>query len=456
MSWTSTQSAEPDRKVYGVTELTRRIKAALEERIGAVWVEGELSNVRQPASGHYYFTVRDENAQLAAVLFRGHQRQLGFKPADGLLVRAFGDLTVYERGGNYQLVVRCLEEAGKGLLQARFEALKAKLLQEGLFDPSRKRPIPMLPRHLGVVTSPTGAAIRDILNVVTRRFPNLHLVVVPVKVQGEGAAREIADGIDLLNARGGMDAMIVGRGGGSMEDLWCFNDEIVARAIARSRIPVISAVGHEIDFTISDFVADLRAPTPSAAAELVVARKNAFEDALSALDGRLVRRLRQVVERAGARLRAAAGCYVFREPGNLARQYRQRLENIGIRMRHRAVDRIREGHQRMDAARMRLERDIHGAARDGLRRIENAGVTLHHAMTLACRNARQELEGIEGRLQALNPLAVLKRGYSVTSDEDGRIVRSAGMVRQGQRILTRVHEGRIESEVTGTGSKGGV
>ena len=448
MPWDSPEKADETRKVYRVTELTRLIKTALEKTFGEVWVEGDLSNVRQPSSGHYYFTIKDENAQISAVLFRGNQRRLRFKPVDGLLVRAFGELTVYERSGNYQVIVRCLEEAGKGALQARFEALKEKLDKEGLFDTSRKQPIPMLPRHVGVVTSPTGAAIRDVLNVVTRRFPNLHLVIAPARVQGAGAAQEIAAAIDLLNERGGLDVMIVGRGGGSMEDLWCFNEEIVARAIAGSRIPVISAVGHEIDFTISDFTADLRAPTPSAAAELVVECKDAFESKLDTMGSRLLRCLNQSVEQARARLRAAESCYVFREPGNLVRQYRQRLENLNMRMQQLPVAGIRDGHQRLDSAQTRLEREIREAVLGGLRRIENVGLSMRHAVAMKCRNSRQELEGIEGRIGALNPLAVLKRGYSVTSDEKGQAIRSAGSVRKGQRILTRVHEGRIESEVT--------
>ena len=275
-----------ERRVLTVTELTRLIKAALESEVGTVWVEGEVSNLRQPSSGHLYFTVKDANAQITAVLFRGDQQRLKFKPRDGLQVRVYGEISVYERSGNYQIIVRVLEEAGKGALQAKFEELKEKLQKEGLFDPARKKAIPLLPRHVGVVTSPTGAAIHDILNVISRRFPNLHLVLAPVKVQGEGAAREIAAAIEFLNRRGGFDVLIVGRGGGSLEDLWCFNEEIVARAIAASRIPVISAVGHEIDFTISDFVADLRAATPSAAAELVVGRKDAFEGTLDELTRR--------------------------------------------------------------------------------------------------------------------------------------------------------------------------
>ncbi|OGV74134.1 MAG: exodeoxyribonuclease VII large subunit, partial [Lentisphaerae bacterium RIFOXYA12_FULL_60_10] len=257
-------------KALTVTELTRRIRAALEQGIGPVVVEGEVSNVRRPSSGHCYFTLKDETAQIAAVLFRGVLETLRIVPKDGLQVRVRGELTVYEKNGNYQILVRHLEETGRGSLQARFEQLKSRLQQEGLFDAARKRPLPVLPRHIGIVTSPTGAAIRDILQVLSRRFPNLHVLVAPVRVQGDGAAEAIAAAIDRLNQRADLDVLIIGRGGGSLEDLWAFNEEVVARAVFRSRLPVISAVGHEIDFTISDFVADVRAPTPSAAAEIVV------------------------------------------------------------------------------------------------------------------------------------------------------------------------------------------
>ena len=284
----------------------------------------------------------------------------------------------------------------------------------------------MLPQHIGIVTSPTGAAIRDILNVLNRRFPNLHIVLAPVRVQGEGAAQEVAEAIDLLNARGGLDVLIVGRGGGSLEDLWCFNEEVVARAIARSRIPVISAVGHEIDFTISDFVADLRAPTPSAAAELVVNNKEAFEDQLAQTAAALVRALRQSWLEARNRFLAAAGSYVFREPANLVRLYRERLESCNQRMRRRLEDQVRQVQQRLDDLAPRLPQ------------------RLTAAMTLW----RQEVHALGRQLAALSPLAVLQRGYSITSATDGAVVRSAGEVRAGERLVTRVARGSLESEVT--------
>jgi len=277
------------RAVLTVSELTARLREALEERFPAVWVEGEISNYRLYGSGHAYFTLKDADAQLRAVLFRNRMRRIRFEPTDGLHVMAFGSIEVYPQRGEYQLVVELLEPKGLGALQLAFEQLKARLQAEGLFDPARKRELPRFPRKIGIVTSPSGAAIRDMLRVIGRRFGELHIVIAPCRVQGEGAAAEIAQGLRELNGLGDVDVIIVGRGGGSLEDLWAFNEEVVARAIAASKVPVVSAVGHEVDFTIADFVADLRAPTPSAAAELVVREKQAVVDALVQLRARLER-----------------------------------------------------------------------------------------------------------------------------------------------------------------------
>lgn len=420
--------AEESRKVLQVCELTRAIKSLLERDIGSVWVEGELSNLRRPASGHCYFTLKDETSQIAAVLFRGNQRGLSFQPADGMLVRVLGDISVYERGGNYQVIVRQMEQGGKGALQARFEALKKKLKKAGLFDPERKQPLPMLPQHVGIVTSRTGAAIRDIMNVVMRRFPNLHIVLAPVKVQGEGAAEEIAAAIDLLNGRGGLDALIVGRGGGSLEDLWCFNEEVVALAISRSSIPVISAVGHEIDFTISDFVADLRAPTPSAAAELVVGRKDAFEERLTQRGAAMTRTLRECLLRAGNRLLAARGSPVFQEPAGVVARHAHRLDTLGLHLAHAMRGRLGEGVQRVDDLALRAT----------------------HAARLRQQSYAESVRRMAGQLRALNPLAVLDRGYSVTTDMDGKVVRGVGDVEKDMLLRTRLTDGTVLSKVSDT------
>lgn len=416
-------------KIYRVAEITRLIKTLLEDEAGEVWVEGEISNFRQPTSGHWYFTLKDENAQIAAVMFRGSQRQAQLEPRDGQVARVFGLISVYEKSGQYQLVVRQLEAGGQGALQAAFEALKKKLAAEGLFDQARKKPIPALARHIGVVTSPTGAAIRDILNVLTRRYPNLHVVLAPARVQGAGAAAEIAAAIDDLNALRELDVLIIGRGGGSLEDLWCFNEECVARAIARSKIPVISAVGHETDFTISDFVADVRTPTPSAAAELAVGCKADFQERLDAHARRLARALRQAWRDLKSRFVAAAGSYVFREPGNLARRYLERLARQQAQLRHCLQAILRDRQQQADELSLRLARRIGEWKRICV-------------LQVGC---------VESQLRSMNPLAVLDRGYSITYHADGRILKSAQQTRRGERLLTRLAQGKIESEVISHG-----
>lgn len=415
-------------KVYRVAELTRLIKTILEDEVGEIWVEGEVSNFRQPVSGHWYFTLKDDSAQLALVMFRGNQRGIRFQPKDGMLLRANGQVSVYEKSGQYQMIVRALEAAGQGALQAAFEALKRKLEAEGLFDPGRKKPLPRLPRHIGIVTSPTGAAIRDILNILTRRFYNLHVVVAPVRVQGAGAAEEIAAALDDFNRRGDMDVLVVCRGGGSLEDLWCFNEEVVARAIARSAIPVISAVGHEIDFTISDFVADLRAPTPSAAAELVISRKADFEIQLQEYSRRLGRALHQQVADLKYRFLAAGRSYVFREPLHLVRRILERIERLRAKMQSQAESNLRQAQQRVDELNGRLARQMQ---------------SWRHLQALA-------LARLETQLKGINPLVVLERGYSITFRPDGRVIKAASQTRPGDRLITRVASGTLESEVLKT------
>ena len=416
-----------NRKVHQVSELTRQIKSVLEKSFGTLWIEGEMSNFRQPASGHCYFTLKDERAQSSAVLFQGNQRGLKFDLRDGLLVQAYGEISVYEPGGNYQILVRKLEESGKGTLQARFEALKEKLDREGLFDTERKQALPLLPRRVGVVTSATGAAIRDILNVMERRFPNLHIVVAPVRVQGQGAAVEIAEAIADLNALGGLDVLILGRGGGSLEDLWCFNEEVVARAIVKSELPVISAVGHEIDVTISDFVADLRAATPSAAAELVVGRKRAFEEFLNARQVELVRVLRERLLRERNRLLQARGSEGLRDPRSLIAQYVQGVDALALRMEHA----------------------VSGGLRGGVTRLDELLVRGRHALEMCHEGSKQNLKRFEVQLHALNPLRVLERGYSVTTDVKQNILTDGRNLMPGDQLTTRFAHGVVESEVSG-------
>ena len=435
-------SPDESRRIYTVAELTRLVKQTLEDEVGRIWVEGEISNFRKQSSGHCYFTLKDERAQLSAVLFAGAQRSSrAVQLADGMLVRLLGELSVYEPRGQYQLIVRQVEAGGQGMLMARFEALKRRLQDEGLFDAARKRPLPLLPRHVGVVTSPTGAAIRDILNVITRRFPNLHLVLAPVRVQGAGAAEEVAAAIDRLNALSAraaagesdgplsapLDVLIVGRGGGSLEDLWCFNEECVARALARSEIPVISAVGHEIDFTISDFVADVRAPTPSAAAELVVGRKEDFEETLRTQARTLRQVLRQRLTELRGRLETARASHVFHAPRHAVQRTAQTLDALELRLKQALNGSLLRQRQRLDEQQRRLSQATPGAL----------------------QRRRLQVAALERQLRALSPVAVLERGYSLTRTADGTLVRSVQQVAAGARLRTQVADGVIESVVDG-------
>ena len=394
----------PGRKIYRIAEITREIKVLLEGRFPGVWVEGEVSNVRRPGSGHLYFTLKDEESQLQAVLYRSQAVRTRFELKDGLQVVAFGDISVYEKGGRYQLTVSEIEPRGVGALQLAFEQMKARLREEGLFDPARKRPIPLLPRSIGIVTSPSGAAIRDILSVIERRFANVRILISPVRVQGETAAAEIAAAIDGLNRRADVDVIIVTRGGGSLEDLWAFNEEPVARAIARSRIPVISAVGHEIDFTIADFVADLRAPTPSAAAELVVAKKSELQEKLAALSSRILASARAMVAELRRRLIVCAQSYVLQAPENVVRQYQQLLDELEGRL----------------------------------------GRSFRHRLELG----RAGLSSIAGKLESLSPVAILSRGYSVVfRDRDGAVVSGSSQVRPGDAVRLKLARGGFTASV---------
>src|SRR3989344_794978 len=395
---------EQEREVYTVSELTRAIKFVLEDDFPEVWVEGEISNFRVPNSGHAYFTLKDKDSQLKVVLFKLNKRLLKFEPEDGLHVIVRGRISVYEPRGEYQLIADYMEPKGIGALQLAFEQLKENLFKEGLFDEAHKIPIPQFPQKIAIITSATGAAIRDILRIIDRRFSNVHIIIYPVKVQGEGASVEIAQAIRELNALPEIDVMIVGRGGGSIEDLWAFNEEVVARAIYDSKIPVISAVGHEIDYTIADFVADLRAPTPSAAAEIVIARK---EDLSGKLDS-LIKDMRSFLDN-------AVSLYETRLAGILeSRAFKYPFEMIE-----------------------RYEQEI-----DDLRR----GGDSHFSHSVEIR--MEKLNSLIGKLDALSPLAVLKRGYSITLRmPGGKALSDVKGIKTGDIIETRLAGGRLTSEV---------
>jgi len=387
-------------RIYSVSELTAELKALLENTFTGVWVEGEISNFKHHTSGHMYFTLKDDRGQLRAVMFRGSNRGLQFRPEDGLAVIVFGNVTIYEPRGEYQVYVEYMEPKGLGALQLAFEQLKTRLETEGLFDPARKRPIPLLPKKIGLVTSPSGAAIRDILQIIHRRFANVQVLIFPVRVQGEGAAAEIVEGVECLNKRGDLDVLIVARGGGSIEDLWAFNEEVVARAIYASQTPVISAVGHETDFTIADFVADVRAPTPSAAAELVISRKAELSQRVDDLFSRLVSHMRYRAERSGERLRSLERHLRLLSPLERVKRQRERL-------------------------------------RDGALALQSS---MSHRLALW----RGDLRTAAARLDSLSPLAILARGYSVCRRlPDLSILTRAASVAEGGRVEVLLHQGGL-------------
>jgi exodeoxyribonuclease VII large subunit len=440
-----------DRAVLTVSALSQQLAQAMEERFPAVWVEGEISNFKVYASGHAYFTLKDEGAQLRCVLFRTRTRRVRFEPRDGLHVMAFGAIEIYAQRGDYSLVVELLEPKGVGALQLAFEQLKERLQAEGLFDAARKRLLPRFPRTIGIVTSPSGAAIRDMLRVIGRRFGGLRIVLAPARVQGEGAAAEVAQGIRELNALGGVDVIIVGRGGGSLEDLWAFNDEMLARTIAASKIPVISAVGHEVDFTIADFVADVRAATPSNAAELVVKEKRAVTEALADLTTRLRRAIGRSVAAERERLGRAAGRRVLTDPARPLRELARRLDDARARLRQAALTALdRRGHRLELAHRgLRAQNPVMRTL-NGRRALTDLTGRLERGAHRALDRARHRVGYDAGRLDSLSPLAVLGRGYSLTRTADGRIVRTWRDVAAGEPVRVLLHEGSLDCRVDAT------
>ena len=391
------------RRPLTVSELNRRVCEWLQERFAGVWLVGEITGLRRPSSGHVYMGLKDDRAQITAVMWRGPASRLPFDLRDGLEVVVQGRLTLYEPRGQYQIVLDRVQPKGVGALQLAFQQMKEKLEAEGLFDADRKRPIPSFPKRIGVVTSPTGAAVRDIIETIRSRFPGARVLLRPSNVQGKAAAAQIADAIADLNRIPDVDVMIVGRGGGSLEDLWPFNEEIVARAIAASRIPVVSAVGHEIDVTISDLVADRRALTPTDAGRIVAPDMSRLAGDLSALAGRLAQGLRSRVERERERLDGLARSYAFRRPLDQVRRLEQRVDELGQRL---------------------------------------ARVASTHFPAL-----RRTIEALDARLRALSPESVLRRGYSITFHADGGPLRGAAEARPGETVRTRLQDGEFTSTV---------
>ncbi len=437
------------RRALTVSALTDRIQGVLETEFFDVWVEGEISNLKRADSGHIYFSLKDESAQIQATVWKSDARRLKFKPQDGMHVVARGSVRVYPPRGSYQVSVQVLEPLGKGSLAQAFEELKERLEKEGLFAPERKRPLPLLPRRIGVVTSPTGAVIRDILRVLRRRYANLDVLLYPARVQGEGASAEIARGIRALNRVGGIDVLVVARGGGSLEDLWAFNEERVARALVESRIPTISAVGHETDFTIADFVADVRAPTPSAAAERVVQAKEDLEARITALRDRLDAGLRLRLTTTRARVDAAAAHRVFAAERGRLHVRAQQVDEL-VRRAERALEARRaRGHETLRRLRERVEAfrwDRQVAARR--ERLAHRTERVHALVRGAVERDRARLARLAGQMDALSPLAVLGRGYALVWDEAaGTLLRDANETEEGQPLRIRLHRGTLKATV---------
>jgi exodeoxyribonuclease VII large subunit len=440
------------RRVHTVTELTLRVRDHLEAEFFEVWVEGELSNCRLWNTGHLYFTLKDSASQLRGLMFRSALRYLKFKPADGLRVVARGRISVYEPKGEYQLVCEHLEPQGLGALQLAFDQLKRRLQDEGLFDAARKRPLPALPRKIGVVTSLDGAAIRDIINVLRRRYANAHVVIRATRVQGEGAALEIARGLSAIRDVPGVDVVIVGRGGGSIEDLWAFNEEVVARAIAASPVPVISAVGHEADVTIADFVADVRAPTPSAAAELVVARKDEFSGRIDRLHERLVSAAHGRVQRLARRVHTASGRPAMAGyTSRLAMRGRYAAE-LGHALVQRARMAVSSRTRRVQTVQRQLDTlDLSRRLADVRTRLVSARGRLTTAVAERRHQSDAALRSCANRLETLSPLAVLGRGYAVCWNADRtHALRDAADVAPGQTVHVTLSRGEIEAKVSRT------
>jgi exodeoxyribonuclease VII large subunit len=410
-----------------VSALTARIKDLLEEQVGEVSVAGEISNFRRQASGHCYFTLKDEGSQIPCALFKGSAARLGLQPADGVKVVAHGEVSVYEPRGAYQLIVRGLEPLGKGDLHQRFEELKKKLQAEGLFEESRKRLIPEFVERVGIITSPTGAAVRDVIHVLQRRCPRIALTVFGVKVQGEGAAEEVAEAIAEMGRRD-FDVLLVVRGGGSLEDLWSFNEEIVARAVAASPVPVISGVGHETDFTICDFAADLRAPTPSAAAEMVSRPDADWQEEVESLGERLESAVRDVLKEKKRRIGELAGSYVFREPGKMVEMSAQRVDELAVQLQRGLGNAWR---YRKQMAEVLLQR--WGALRPERR----------------VRELFLRMQAAADRLRVLGPDETLRRGYTLVQSPDGKLVRHVAAAKKQSELIVRFSDGRVGVKVTG-------
>src|SRR5215471_8351458 len=447
-------TAPPARRIWRVADLVSAVRTTVERGYTDVWVEGEVSNYRPAESGHLYFTLKDGDAQLRVVMFRSQARLLRFRPDNGMQVIARGRVTIYDVRGELQFSAEFLEPRGAGALQVAFEQLKARLAEEGLFDAARKKLLPLLPRRIGIITSPRGAALHDMLNVLARRHASVGIVIYPAQVQGESAAGELAMGLKYFNRARSVDVIVLARGGGSIEDLAAFNDERLARAIASSTLPVISAVGHETDFTIADFVADLRAPTPSAAAELVIESKHQLAEHLAQLHQRAARAARYRLLMARSQLGDLAQHGAFRRIQDLLARRAQRLDELIFRLAADYQSLLREYHRRLDVAAARiLHFDFRRSLVIGRSQLSAAAGALLSAARARIAENRATLGQMAGKLEALSPVKILDRGYALVFDASGALVKDAAQIQPGQEISARLSRGGFLAEVKKTNAE---
>jgi exodeoxyribonuclease VII large subunit len=447
----SNPNSPPPREIFTISRLNREARVLLERGLGSLWLEGEISNLSRPSSGHWYFSLKDEAAQVRCAMFRQRNLQVRFPVKDGAHVLARGRVSLYEARGEFQVVIDQLEEAGEGVLRRRFEELKARLGAEGLFDTRHKKPLPRLPGRIGVITSPTGAALRDILHILRRRFPAVPVLIYPVAVQGEAAPREIEQALRLASARRDCDVLIVARGGGSLEDLWAFNDEAVARAIVACPIPVVSGVGHEVDFTIADLVADERAPTPSGAAERVVPDRAEWLRGFALTAQRVKAGMRRRLNEMRNDLQVREQRLARTHPGVRLRQHAQRLDELEERLKLAARARIERARARHAAAASLLLRASPAIRVQAQRiRLESARRALNAGIRGSISGAQRRFELAGRTLHAVSPLATLDRGYAIVADAAGKVVQDAGSLTAGDRVEARLARGRFSATVTGT------
>jgi exodeoxyribonuclease VII large subunit len=445
---TASSPARPDRDIYSVSRLNREVRVLLERGFGSLWLEAEISNISRPSSGHWYFSLKDAAAQVRCAMFRQRNMLCTFTARDGQKVLVKARIGLYEPRGEYQLIVDYMEDSGLGALKRQFEELSAKLRMEGLFAAERKRALPILPRRIGIITSPTGAAVRDILHVLARRFPAAAVLIYPVPVQGAQAAAEIVAALELAGRRAECDVLIMARGGGSLEDLWAFNDERLGRAIVRSPIPVITGIGHEVDLTIADLAADVRAPTPSAAAELVVPDADEWHAAFTRFGARLQRAIRRRLDAQGERLRWLTGRAALVSPAARLDAQAQRLDELEQRLQRAVRRRLQEHRERLGwlAGRAALASPSARLAQQSLR-LQNLSQALRRAWRLAQKSRRDKLLPLLRTLNAVSPLATLQRGYAIVSLEGGVILRDAADAAPGTVIEARLAKGKVRAKV---------